>query len=373
VKSVPVPLIPDNIDPVPLIPDHIDPAVPLIPETIDPVPLIPENIDPVPLILDNIDPAPLILDNIDPVPLIPNNIDPVSVPTTRVESASIPLASENIQTRVTNLDQVPLATTRVENSNVPLVSDTEDSDTEDSDTEDSATGAQIPPKTRHRTRLATASIPRKYYRHALNSLLISEFKRDFSQANTVIDEVTGAALEYEDLLANENTRVIWSHSSANEFGRLANGVGTRMPTGTNTIVFISKSDVPKGRFATYAKFVCTIRPQKQEVHRTRLTIGGNLINYPGDISTPNADMTLAKILINSTLSTPNAKWLGADLKDFYLNTPMDRYEYMRIPLRLIPQEIIDQYNLLAKVAADGYVYMEIRKGMYGLARSLMIN
>ena len=99
------------------------------------------------------------------------------------------------------------------------------------------------------------SIPRKYHRHALNLLLFSEFKREFFQANTAIDDVTGAALEYEDLIANENTRMIWIHSSSNEFGRLANGVGAHMPTGTNTIVFIKKSDVPQGRFATYAKFV----------------------------------------------------------------------------------------------------------------------
>jgi hypothetical protein len=53
-----------------------------------------------------------------------------------------------------------------------------------------------------------------------------------------------------------------------------------------------------------------------------------------------------------------------DVNNFYLNTPMDRPEYMRIPLELIPQEIIDAYDLHA-LAHNGYVYIRINKGMYG--------
>jgi hypothetical protein len=37
-----------------------------------------------------------------------------------------------------------------------------------------------------------------------------------------------------------------------------------------------------------------------------------------------------KLLINSTISTPNTKYMTMDIKDFYLNTPMARYEYMRL-------------------------------------------
>ncbi len=70
-------------------------------------------------------------------------------------------------------------------------------------------------------------------------------------------------------------------------------------------------------------------------------------------------------MFNSVLSTPNAKFMGLDIKDFYLNTEMECYEYMRMPIDIIPQEIIDQYDLLPLVH-NGYVYIEIRKGMYGL-------
>lgn len=64
----------------------------------------------------------------------------------------------------------------------------------------------------------------------------------------------------------------------------------------------------------------------------------------------------------------------------YLNTPLDRYEYMRIKLSDIAQQIINQYNfndLVADdgndlIASDGNVYMEIRRAMYGLKQSGML-
>ena len=58
-----------------------------------------------------------------------------------------------------------------------------------------------------------------------------------------------------------------------------------------------------------------------------------------------------------------------DIKDFYLNTPMSRYEYMRLKLSDLPEDFVKQYNLNSKVTKDGYVYIEIRRGMYGLPQS----
>ena len=42
---------------------------------------------------------------------------------------------------------------------------------------------------------------------------------------------------------------------------------------------------------------------------------------------------------------------------------------MRIHLCLIPQEIIDEYDAIEFVAADGYAYVEVTGVMYGLAQS----
>ena len=61
-----------------------------------------------------------------------------------------------------------------------------------------------------------------------------------------------------------------------------------------------------------------------------------------------------------------------DIKDFYLMTPMDRYEYFRMKLDLFPQDIIDEYGLRDKVDADGNVFCEVRRGMYGLPQAGII-
>ena len=68
-----------------------------------------------------------------------------------------------------------------------------------------------------------------------------------------------------------------------------------------------------------------------------------------------------KILLNSIVSTILALFVCADIHDFYYNTPMVDFEYMKLPLSLSPQEIIEQYNLKDHVATDGYVYIETRK------------
>ena len=56
-------------------------------------------------------------------------------------------------------------------------------------------------------------------------------------------------------------------------------------------------------------------------------------------------MILFKILVNSILSTPNARCIMMDIKDFYLQTPMRKPEYMGLKITDIPDEVIEQYNL----------------------------
>ena len=191
----------------------------------------------------------------------------------------------------------------------------------------------------------------------------------FEFAGEIFDEETGELLKYRKLIAHPKYHEVWSHSSANEFGRLAQGVGGRIK-GTDTIFFIHKHQVPQDRWkdVTYAKFVCELKPNKAEVHRTRLTVGGDKVHYPGDVGTPTADLTLVKIHANSVISTPGARYMTLDVKNFYLNTPMERFEYVRIRIEDIPEEIINEYNLREKVC-DGYIYVEIRKGMYGLPQA----
>lgn len=191
-----------------------------------------------------------------------------------------------------------------------------------------------------------------------------------SLANAVLHPDTGEVMEYRALAAHPKTQAIWTKSFANELGRLAQGVGNRI-TGTDTIFFIPKTSVPQDRTVTYGRIVCDYRPQKSEPERTRLTVGGNLINYPYDVSTDTSDLTTAKLVINNTVSTPGARHLLIDLKNYYLGTPMERYEYMRLAIEIIPDEIIQQYDLRPLVH-NGYVYIEIRRGMYGLPQAGII-
>ena len=179
--------------------------------------------------------------------------------------------------------------------------------------------------------------------------------------NTIIDPISGKSLELRHLIKDPKTAATWNPSFANELGRLADGVGNRI-RGTNTIKFISKSMVPKGRKVTYGRIVMDYRPIKSEPNRTRLTVGGDKIEYPGIVRTDTADIMTAKLLINSVISTPRTRCCILDIKNFYLNNMLPRYEYMRVELRLIPKEIIQQYNL-NEIAHDRCIYVQIGKGM----------
>ena len=186
----------------------------------------------------------------------------------------------------------------------------------------------------------------------------------------VMDAETGKLLNYKQLMRDPKYKKHWSVSSANEFGRLENGVGDRIK-GTNTIKFIQKRDVPQARRkdVTYGSFVCNERPEKKEQDRTRYVVGGDRINYPGEVATPTADMLVAKLLFNSVVSTKNARFMTMDISNFYLMTPLTRPEYIRINLKDIPDKIITEYDLKKTATADGSVYIQANKGMYGLPQS----
>ena len=71
------------------------------------------------------------------------------------------------------------------------------------------------------------------------------------QANVVIDPASGQALKYRHLIRGPNGDT-WIKALTNDLGRLAQGVGTRMPTGTNIVFFVAEFAIPHGRKVTYA-------------------------------------------------------------------------------------------------------------------------
>eukprot|EP00957_Ditylum_brightwellii_P027949 2111681-Ditylum_brightwellii.AAC.1 len=72
--------------------------------------------------------------------------------------------------------------------------------------------------------------------------------------------------------------------------------------------------------------------------------GSGGITYPNEVSMPTAYTSIAKLLINSTISTAGARYMCANPKNFYLGTPIERHEFMQLPLNIIPKEIIQEYD-----------------------------
>ena len=203
---------------------------------------------------------------------------------------------------------------------------------------------------------AWATAPRKFSnRQAASRQYPLAFMCEWAQA--VLDNDTGDLLEYQQLIKNTKEKEVWSKSFAKEIRRLADT--------TKTIAFVAKHQIPHWRRKeiTYGRIIYDYRSEKADPNRTRITVGGYRINYPGDCGTPTADLITVTLLLNSIVSTMGAKFMTIDIKDVYLMTPMDRPKYFRMKLELFPQEIIKQYGLDSKAGKKGYVFCEVNRGM----------
>jgi hypothetical protein len=114
------------------------------------------------------------------------------------------------------------------------------------------------------------------------------------------------------LIKDPHLQPLWKRGFGNECGRLFQGIQD-IP-GTDTCFFIKLTTIPKDRSITYGKIVCDYNPHKTEKERVRLTVGGDILDYSGDVATSMADITTFKILINSTLSTEDAAMMMMDIK-----------------------------------------------------------
>ena len=145
----------------------------------------------------------------------------------------------------------------------------------------------------------------------------------------------------------------------------------RLVRTTETMHAILWDDIPEDR----RNDITYYNPQTREkmgtndtvIYRVRGAAGGDKINYDGPTSAQTADMVAVKILLNSVVSD-KAQWASADIKDFYLGTPLDRPEYMRMQLRFLPDEVLDELNLRQFISRE-CVLFEITKGMYGLPQA----
>ncbi len=129
-------------------------------------------------------------------------------------------------------------------------------------------------------------------------------------AFSVLDPVTGELLEHRQLCRDLRYKATWDTSYANELGRLCQGIGlgstlnSQRVAGTNTFFLIDYQDIPshKRKEICHTTVICKVRPEKDDPDRTRITIGGNRICYPGDVGTNTARSNLSSC--SSTVSSP---------------------------------------------------------------------
>ena len=139
--------------------------------------------------------------------------------------------------------------------------------------------------------------------------------------NSVLHPDIGKLQDYRHLRTGEQAAQ-WVDACSKEVARLCNGCKADDTKGTNTTFFLHPSTILPGKQTTYLRIVSAYRPQKADPFRIQWTCVSNLVDYPGVTYTPTADMTTIKILLNSIISTKNARFCNMDLKDFYLNNPM---------------------------------------------------
>ena len=139
-------------------------------------------------------------------------------------------------------------------------------------------------------------------------------------------------------------------------GTVINGIGNILEV-TNTFFAVNFEDIPKDRLneICYTSVVCEVRPGKEDMNRTIITICGTNVCYPGYVGTNTASLELFKLIINSVLSRVGAKYLCFNIEFFYLSTPLGRPEYVKIQLSKIPQEFISEYNL-NRLVRKGWIY-----------------
>jgi hypothetical protein len=122
---------------------------------------------------------------------------------------------------------------------------------------------------------------------------------------------------YRKLIKDPLLKDLLLNAMSKELHRLAQGY-TGVTKGTDTNFFLSHADIckiPQDRTVTYARIVIDHRPQKEDPNSVCITVGGNLIDYPFELTTRTANMVSSKILWNSVISTKDARFAGADIKN----------------------------------------------------------
>ena len=183
------------------------------------------------------------------------------------------------------------------------------------------------------------------------------------RATTTLNlDIHGQPLTYKNAKAGPD-RERWTTAEIVELCRLID---------SRTLFALPYNAIPKDRRSDVVYYNPVVKQKIKDdkiQFRVRGTAGGNLLSVPYNVSARTADLDVVKLLIHSIISS-DKQWMTIDIKDYYLGTPLpaSRYEYIRIPLCMVPAAVLDRYNLHPYIT-HGHVYFEIRKCMYGLPQA----
>ena len=121
-------------------------------------------------------------------------------------------------------------------------------------------------------------------------------------------------------------------------------------------------------------FVCDYKPLKIEPYHVRCVAVGDKFGYLDDPGSPDTSFIETKLILNSNISDlkKGEGFMSFDFKDFLLFSPMEQPEYTRKNMKQFPPDIIQGCNLHEKLSRYGYVYINIKKGMYYLKQASIL-
>ena len=160
---------------------------------------------------------------------------------------------------------------------------------------------------------------------------------------------------------------LWDRCDAEEWDRLFR---------SDTLLPIFHNQIPnteRGNVAYYNRQVKEklkfVDDEEWIESRVRGTFGGNVYKYNGPVSANTAAYATVKLVFASVLSdvknkNSKVRFVGADLVDHYLATPLEQPAYMCVPLSQIPLSIVLEY-CLRDFSTNGKVCFKVMKCMYG--------
>ena len=141
---------------------------------------------------------------------------------------------------------------------------------------------------------------------------------------------------------------------------------------TREHIFRPRNQVPTWQNITYENTICHYWPRKDNPYHIRLTIGGDKLPHSSASGSPAVTLLEAKTIFNSVISTPDYQFICANINDYFICSPMEYFEYIKINFFWIIKGIHIQYNLYSLVEPDCYVYCELRTCMYRLKQASRI-